>query len=354
MCSFKKHDDDDNFDALVHVPEPNHAANLIPSLCAEFYKLGWVTGTGGGISIRQPGRRVGRTGSDGEIRYHDDNGDDDDEEEEGDETEREDLIYIAPSGVQKERIRSDDLFVLRINRTGCVKGESDANADTDTNADADAEVEYIRRPAGLKPSACTPLFLAAFERRGAGACIHTHSQWAVLVTLMVERDMNALAGGVDSRPAVPSSVVRRCEDNCADPVTAKRWDSKPGPDAVLARPFQIARLEQIKGIPSTQFETTWSSPVPTSPSRSGSKLEHHSFFSTLTVPVIENTAHEEDLAASLTAAMEAYPAACAVLVLRHGVYVWGETWAAAKTRAESLDYIFRLAVEMRRDGFEWV
>jgi hypothetical protein len=27
-------------------------ANLIPELCRGFYHLGWVTGTGGGISIR--------------------------------------------------------------------------------------------------------------------------------------------------------------------------------------------------------------------------------------------------------------------------------------------------------------
>ena len=47
--------------------------------------------------------------------------------------------------------------------------------------------KYIRKPLSLKPSACTPLFLAAFEQ-GAGCCIHTHSQWAVLVTLLVERE----------------------------------------------------------------------------------------------------------------------------------------------------------------------
>lgn len=53
-----------------------HPRKLIPSLCRQFYHLGWVTGTGGGISIR--------LGED---------------------------IYIAPSGVQKERMRPDDLFV---------------------------------------------------------------------------------------------------------------------------------------------------------------------------------------------------------------------------------------------------
>jgi methylthioribulose-1-phosphate dehydratase len=29
-----------------------HPAALIPALCQNFYKLGWVTGTGGGISLR--------------------------------------------------------------------------------------------------------------------------------------------------------------------------------------------------------------------------------------------------------------------------------------------------------------
>lgn len=50
---------------------------LIPELCKQFYDSGWVSGTGGGMSIR-----VG------------------------------DRIVVAPSGVQKERMASNDLFVL--------------------------------------------------------------------------------------------------------------------------------------------------------------------------------------------------------------------------------------------------
>lgn len=58
------------------------------------------------------------------------------------------------------------------------------------------------------------------------------------------------------------------------------------------------------------------------------------FSDTLTIPIIENTAHEEDLTESLEKAMDAYPDTCAVLVRRHGVYVWGDTVWKAKTQCE--------------------
>jgi methylthioribulose-1-phosphate dehydratase len=43
----------DSNDHLVQSENPDHPANLIPSLCAKFWTLGWVTGTGGGASIRE-------------------------------------------------------------------------------------------------------------------------------------------------------------------------------------------------------------------------------------------------------------------------------------------------------------
>lgn len=213
---------DGAYDELVTSSVPEHPANLICTLCRAFYNLGWVTGTGGGTSIVEG-----------------------------------DKIFIAPSGVQKELLHPSNIFVMK--------------KSTRT---------YLRKPLNLKPSACTPLFLAAFDH-GAGCCIHTHSQWAVLVTLLVER-----AAANNKTPT---------EDSC----------------------FEIANIEQIKGIPKGR-------------ERQGML----GYFDKLVVPIIDNTAHEEDLTSSLEKAMERYPDSYAVLVRRHGVYVWGDDVAKAKTQTE--------------------
>jgi len=220
-------------DSFICSEDSNHPAQLICSLCRGFYNLGWVTGTGGGISIRE--------------RDHD-----------------HDHIFIAPSGVQKERLIPENMFVMDF-----------------------ASQSYLWQPSNLKPSACTPLFMAAFTKRNAGACIHTHSRAAVLCTLINKGNT-----------------------------------------------FSIANIEQIKAIPK--------------PSTNG----YMSYFDTLTIPIIENTAHEEDLKDSLEQAIDEYPETCAVLVRRHGVYVWGDTVWKAKTQAESLDYLFHLAVEMVQLGMD--
>lgn len=71
-------------------------------------------------------------------------------------------VYIAPTGVQKERLAADELFVLdRSSR------------------------DVLRAPSKpLKQSACTPLFFHCYDLRDAGACIHSHSQATVMATLL--------------------------------------------------------------------------------------------------------------------------------------------------------------------------
>lgn len=49
------------------------------------------------------------------------------------------------------------------------------------------------------------------------------------------------------------------------------------------------------------------------------------------IPIIENTCFEADLEKSMADAIRDYPQTSAVLVRRHGVYVWGDTWEQAKT-----------------------
>lgn len=135
---------------------------------------------------------------------------------------------------------------------------------------------YLRSPALYKPSQCTPLFMAAFTKRDARCCIHSHSQWAVLVTLLLETQ-------------APSH----------------------------RRLFEINNIEQIKAF-----------------GRGHGQPGNLGYHDTLRIPVIENTPFEEDLTESLEEAMDAYPDTYAVLVRRHGLYVWGDTVDRAKAQAE--------------------
>jgi len=105
---------------------------LVCELCRLFYEHGWVTGTGGSISIRW---------NDG--------------------------IYMTPSGVQKERIHPDDLFVV----------------------DKDGKVITPPTPKpgrSNKLSDCAPLFLHAYNQRDAGAVLHSHGVSCNLITLLFE------------------------------------------------------------------------------------------------------------------------------------------------------------------------
>lgn len=184
------------------------------------------------------------------------------------------LVYIAPSGVQKELMKPTDLYVLSLPQTL----EKHKSSDDPEGPIRPQSRVYLRSPTIFKPSQCTPLFLSAFTRKDARCCIHTHSPWAVMVTLILEQQ----GQGSDKE-------------------------------------FRINNIEQIKG-----FARGY-------PHKEVGNLGYHD---TLRIPIIENTAHEEDLTEFMEAAMDKYPDAYAVLVRRHGVYVWGNSVEHAKTQCE--------------------
>jgi methylthioribulose 1-phosphate dehydratase / enolase-phosphatase E1 len=204
-----------------------HTRDLVCDICNVFYELGWASGTGGSISIRHGSR-----------------------------------TYMAPSGVQKERMLPQDIYAL----------------------DEECEPLYTPMPRwpGLpvKLSECAPLFSLPYSMREAGACLHSHSQAAVAVTLLHDEV------------------------------------------------FRVTHLEMIKG------------------------LLGHGYHDVLEIPIINNTARECMLVDSMREAMIRYPKAQAVLVRRHGVYIWGATWEKAKAQAECLHYLFEMALTMRSIGVD--
>jgi methylthioribulose-1-phosphate dehydratase len=74
-----------------------------------------------------------------------------------------------------------------------------------------------------------------------------------------------------------------------------------------------------------------------------------SYLDTLELPIIENTPNEEDLKDSMAEAMIEYPNAAGVLVRRHGVYVWGESWSSNHLFTES-NNMFRKRLGESKDS----
>jgi methylthioribulose-1-phosphate dehydratase len=105
--------------------EMSDVRELVCELLRLFYDKGWVSGTGGGIcALESPGR-----------------------------------LLLAPTGIHKERVRPDDLFVV----------------DTDTGKVLEAAADPL-----LRPSECNDIFRSIIRRRRAGAVVHSHALSAVL------------------------------------------------------------------------------------------------------------------------------------------------------------------------------
>ncbi len=79
---------------------------------------------------------------------------------------------------------------------------------------------------------------------------------------------------------------------------------------------------------------------------------NHAYNDLLEIPIIENQTSEDKLGPDLAVAISSYPKVNAVLVRRHGVYVWGDSWEEAKTQLECFDYLFQTAVEMKKLGMD--
>ena len=74
---------------------------------------------------------------------------------------------------------------------------------------------------------------------------------------------------------------------------------------------------------------------------------NHAYDCILEIPIIDNRPTEDQLADQLEAVIQKYSKCNAVLVRRHGLYVWGDSWEQAKTQCESFDYLFQSAVQMK-------
>ncbi|KAG6976956.1 hypothetical protein JG688_00000846 [Phytophthora aleatoria] len=203
---------------------------LVCELCRLYYTTEWMTGTGGAISLRHGER-----------------------------------IYVTPSGVPKERLQPEDLYVL------------DLEGGILSNPKA--------KPGKKAPklSDCAPLFLNAHKIRKAAVVLHSHGITCNLAAAL-------------------------CDGNSE---------------------FRISHQEMIKGITG------------------------HGYADTLVVPVIDNAPKESALAEPIARTMEAYPNTSAVLVRHHGLFVWGDSWEAAKRHAECLHYLFEVAIEMRKLNLDY-
>jgi methylthioribulose-1-phosphate dehydratase len=110
---------------MVSTTTDRATKELLCEMLRLLYDRGWVSGTGGGI--------CGPT-LDGNL-------------------------FLAPTGVHKERVRPEDLFVVR---------------------PADGSVLEPAADPELRPSECNSIFCSTVRMRGAGSVIHSHALSSVL------------------------------------------------------------------------------------------------------------------------------------------------------------------------------
>ncbi|XP_057955990.1 probable bifunctional methylthioribulose-1-phosphate dehydratase/enolase-phosphatase E1 2 isoform X2 [Malania oleifera] len=113
---------------------------LVADLCRHFYSLGWLSGTGGSITVKVHDDSIPKSCQ---------------------------LIVMSPSGVQKERMVPEDMYVL--SSEGFILSTPPLKP-------------YPHHPP--KSTDCAPLFLKVYEKCNAGAVIHSHGLESCLVTMV--------------------------------------------------------------------------------------------------------------------------------------------------------------------------
>jgi len=213
-------------------------------------------------------------------------------------------MYIRPihlkntKGKQVENINSTNLhsIVSTFNFVNIsFKLKEDMIGDDMFELDA-ATGKVITPPLGnsssLQLSSMTSLWLLVYRLRPSARCvIHTHSMNSVLASLLNE--------GEEMLP------------------------KNDGKNNSNIRELVVTHQEMIKGVGG------------------------HAYDSTLKIPIIDNKSSEGALAPDMERAILQYPKCNAVLVARHGVYVWGDSWEEAKTRLESFDFLFEFCVKLK-------
>src|SRR5947208_6903898 len=176
----------------VLIMSDRQTKELLCELLRVFYTKGWVSGTGGGI--------CGPT-DDGNL-------------------------FLAPTGVHKERIQPDDFFVVN---------------------PADGSVVVPAVDPALRPSECNSIFCTAVRMRGARSVVHSHALSSVLAAdvardadhLVIER-LEMLKGirGLTNRDRHLVPVIRNTprESELADQVEKALADERFEPAyAILVR-----------------------------------------------------------------------------------------------------------------------
>ena len=155
---------------------------LLCELLRVFYDKGWVSGTGGGIC---------GPAADGRM-------------------------FLAPTGVHKERVQPEDFFTIE---------------------PADGSVVAGAKDPAMRPSECNSIFCACARERGARSVMHSHALSAVLVAdLAGDDDHVSIAGfemlkgirGLTNRDTHLLPVIRNTprESELTDQVEAALKDDR--------------------------------------------------------------------------------------------------------------------------------